>query len=554
MITIPFFSWLFNGGLYAREKSLIPFLPILCYLVAEFLGQIEKKEISLQNCVSGYFLTVFWCMVAAVSKKEEFTGEYAMVFLELLLMIVFVFLYRKTKLLPMLLVPAFLYLTATGVFLNGFKTEQLKEEFYESVTDVSWQKEISHTLAQEEGLFRLEQRGKDYEEQKADINRIWDTRQWTTSMYSSAYQDTYKKFRAHIFQVEQPSRNCMMQSVSENPLFQKFMGVKYLVGESAEKSSGPQGNPKESGNLTADINEHAAPVIYATDKVISQTEYQKLSFPYNQTTLMQYAVVEKENSLKQPEFSSGVWKSNILFPESSAVHKTNDGYRIQTKKSVQTSLIIPEREWDVSKEQLLYIQFDVKNHKKAKDVIVEISKVRNNLSAESHIYYNDNTTFTYVLKLEKNQKEAAVTFGKGDYSISNIRSFLGDGSILEEDDLYQSAFSPNWSLTRGNRICGEIHAVREGYLITSIPYDKGFEIWIDGKKCKSEIVNTAFWGAALPKGDHSIEIVYHSPGILLGKICSCLGVILWGSTYTFSFSFGYNFLTFFLYNRKKVKP
>lgn len=562
VITIPFFSWLFNGGLYAREKSLIPFLPVLCYLVAEFLEQIEKKEISLQNCIPGYFLTVFWCVTAAVSKKEEFTGEYAMVFLELLLLLVFAFLYRKTKLLPLLLVPAFLYLTGTGVFLNGFKTEQLDKEFYESVTDESFKKEISHILSQEEGLFRLEQKG-NYEEKKADINRIWDTRQWTTSMYSSAYQDTYKKFREHIFQVEQPSRNCLMHAVSENPLFQKFMGVKYLVGESAENSSELQENPKESGNLTADINENAAPVIYATDKVISQTEYEKLSFPYNQTTLMQYAVVEKENSFAEWEkISSDAWESSILFPESSAVQKTDDGYRIQTKKEVQTSLIIPEREGDVSREQLLYIQFDVKNHKRTKDVIVEISDIRNNLSAESHIYYNENTTFTYVLKLEKNQKAAAVTFGKGDYSISNIRSFLGDSSILENDDLYQSAFSPNWSLTKGNQIYGEIHAVREGYLITSIPYDKGFEIRIDGKKCKSEMVNTAFLGAALSKGDHSIEIVYHSPGILFGKICSCLGFIFWGTAavlerkrkYALSVSFGYNFLTFFLYNRKKVKP
>lgn len=553
VISIPFFSWLFNGGLYAREKSLIPFLPILCYLAAEILEQIRKKEISLRNCAAGYFLTALWCAIAVIFKTEEFTGEYAMVFLELLLCLAFAFLYWKTKLLPMLLIPAFLCLTVSGIYLNGIGTEQVEEEFYQSVTSASWKEEISDILAQEQGLFRLEQKGS-HEKKTANINRIWDARQWTTSMYSSTYQDAYKNFREDIFQAEQPFRNCLMQSVSENPLFRKFMGVKYLVGESAENGD----DSKETGHITADINEHAAPVIYATDKVISTAEYQKLSFPYNQTTLMQYAVAERENSAKQPEITSEVWESGILFPESSAVQKTDDGYHIQAKKAVQTSLIIPEREKDILKEQLLYIQFNVKNHKSSKDVIVEISDIRNNLSAESHIYYNGNTTFTYVLKLEKNQKEVLVKFGTGDYSISNIRSFLGNSSILEEDDLYQSAFSPNWSLTKGNQICGKIHADREGYLITSIPYDKGFEIWIDGKKRNSEIVNTAFLGAVLPKGDHSITIVYHSPGIWLGKLFSCLGVILWGTAvvlerkrkYVFSVSFGYNFLTFFLYNKK----
>lgn len=558
VISIPFFSWLFNGGLYVREKSLIPFLPVLCYLAAEILEQIRKKEISLRHCAAGYLMAALWCAIAVISQTEEFTGEYAMVFLELLFLPVFAFLYRKTKRLPMLLLPSFLFLTVIGIYLNGFGTEQIEEEFYESVTDASWKEEISDILAQDRGLFRLEQKG-NHEEKMANINRIWDARQWTTSMYSSTYQDAYKNFREHIFQTEQSFRNCLMQSGSENPLFQKFMGVKYLVGESAENSSAPWEGSKETESVTADINEYAAPVIYATDKVISQTEYQKLSFPYNQTTLMQYAVVDKENAVEEAEPSSDVWESDVLFPESSAVHKTNDGYRIQAKKAVQTSLMIPKRGADASKEQLLYIQFDVENHKSSRDVIVEISEIRNKLSAESHIYYNGNTTFTYVLKLEKNQKEAAVTFGKGEYSISNIRSFLGNSSILEEDDLYQSVFSPNWSLTKGNQICGEIYADREGYLITSIPYDKGFEIWIDGKKRDSEIVNTAFLGAVLPKGDHSIEIVYHSPGILFGKIFSCLGFAFWGTAavmersrkYVSSVLFGYNFLTFFLYNRKK---
>lgn len=556
VVTIPFFSWLFNGGLYARGKSLIPFLPVLCCLAAEFLERVRKKEISFQICMAGYLITVFWCVISAVFFQEkEFEGEYAVVFSELLLWLLSAVLYRKTKLLPLLFLPAILYLTAAGLTLNGVKSERMEKEFYESVTDASWEKEISGLLAREEGLFRLEQKG-NYEEKLADINRIWDARQWTTSMYSSACPDAYKNFREHVFQTEQPFRNSLMQPASENPLFQKFMGVKYLVKKDSKSHAD---KPEE---LTADIQECAAPVIYATDRVISEDAYRKLEFPYNQTALMQYAVANAEDApAKKKEASfANICESGVSIPESLTVHKTDKGYRIRSKQKVQTVLSVSEREKDASMEQLLYIQFEVRNYKKTKDVTVELERIRNKLSAENHIYYNGNTIFTYVFRLEKGQKEADVLFGKGDYAISNIRCFLGETSILKEKDLYQSAFCPNRTLTKGNIICGEIDAKQDGYLITSIPYDRGFEIRIDGRKRECEIVNTAFLGAKILKGAHKIEIRYHAPGVFAGKLLTCMGLLLWSGAavlerkkYALSMSFGYNFLTFLMYNRKKVK-
>ena len=43
ILTIPFFSYLLNGGLYIRDKVLIPFLPVLCYLIACYIKNSKKK-------------------------------------------------------------------------------------------------------------------------------------------------------------------------------------------------------------------------------------------------------------------------------------------------------------------------------------------------------------------------------------------------------------------------------------------------------------------------------------------------------------------------------
>lgn len=174
----------------------------------------------------------------------------------------------------------------------------------------------------------------------------------------------------------------------------------------------------------------------------------------------------------------------------------------------------------------MYLQFDVENHNKRKDFSIDLAGVRNKLSA-SYLYYNDNVTFTYVIRIPAGQTAIDALFSAGDYSVSNIRSFLGDASVLTDKRLYQSEFYPDREKTKGSRICGEITVKEDGYLVTSIPYDRGFEILIDESPVKTRKVNTAFLGASIDAGFHKIDIVYHAPGMTAGKILSFTGVCLW---------------------------
>ena len=66
---------------------------------------------------------------------------------------------------------------------------------------------------------------------------------------------------------------------------------------------------------------------------------------------------------------------------------------------------------------------------------------------------------------------------------------------------------------------------KSGYLITSIPYDSGFKIQVDGKNVKSEKVNTAFLGCKMKAGEHDIVITYHAPGMAAGKLMSFVGMM-----------------------------
>ena len=133
--------------------------------------------------------------------------------------------------------------------------------------------------------------------------------------------------------------------------------------------------------------------------------------------------------------------------------------------------------------------------------------------------------------MREGQDFVQIDFGAGSYEISDLQSYLWkSGTETGESGkaaLCQGEFLPQKEETKGNVIAGTVDAKEEGYLITSIPYDKNFEVYVDGKIVGNEKVNTAFLGIPLEKGTHKLRIVYHAPGVKVGKMLSIFGILLW---------------------------
>ena len=515
LLTVPLFAWGFNGMLYVRYKSLIPFLPFFCYLTAVFLNRMENGEIGRWKGVFIFGSTVGVSLLALYQQGNGSRAQnYQLILFESAALFFFFLIFQKWKRPFLLLVPALVCLVLINHAVNGKAGNLVQKEDYQEITDSAWQDAVRDALDGETGLYRTEQSGV-AKKRKDNVNRIWDMRQWTTSVYSSAYNTEYQKFRNNVFQVEQPFRNGLMQSASDNPLFQKFMGVKYVIGRS-----------EDGENFTTEVQEAAAPVIYGTSQMVSEKTYQTMEFPYNQTMLMQYAVTNEENiSEHGVTKTKGIREANVTFAAKKGIAKEGDAWKIKTKKEQEATLSV---EGETSgKERILYLQFDVENEHPNRDVSIVINGIRNKLTAKSHLYYNDNTTFTYVMKLSADQKKVNVTLGKGTYRICNLKSYVSDTTVLEDDSLYQSTFTPDWNATKGNQISGSIEMEQDGYLITSIPYDSHLEIKVDGREVVTEKVNTAFAGCRMVSGEHWVTITYHAPGLIMGKWISLAGIVLW---------------------------
>lgn len=511
VLVIPVFTYLLNGGLYIRDKVFIPFLPLLCYLIGIYLEKCRKRELSFIAGIVPYIITTIFVYIARNQfvSKDIGKGIWKVLLAESILFLICYVLYcamkryhKETKEILMLALPSVICLAVTmNTFYQMKPDRYVSRKLYRDVVGEQNRQAVKEAL-KDDGYYRTEQMGSD-DENAADLNRIWDVDQNITSIYSSAYNPDYQTFRQKTFGLEEPFRNGMMQSVSKNPVFQRMMGVRYIVSDSDVPG---YTLVKKCGTTGIYQNKDAAPVMYATDRVMTEEKYKKLAFPYNQTAFLEYAVVGEHTESSDQNIMTAYEPVSLKM----ANNRTTGGAE---QKTIQQE----------GQKQILFLRFRVDNAHPNKDVAVWINGIRNKLSAKDHVYYNENKIFTYAVPLKDGEDNISVTFGKGKYRLRHVQAYLG--SLPERSELlYQSEIQVDKKQTEDNVIQGTIRVKKDGWFITSIPYDKHFKIYIDGKETEIQKVNTAFLGCKIESGNHELKIIYHAPGTTTGKVLSLIGI------------------------------
>ena len=512
VLVIPVFAYLLNGGLYIRDKVFIPFLPLLCYLISIYLEKCRKRELSFIAGIVPYIITTIFVYIARNQFVSKAIGKsiWKVLLAESILFLICYVLYcamkryhKETKEILMLALPSVICLAVTmNTFYQMKPDRYVNRKLYRDVTGEQNRQAVKEALKDDDGYYRTEQIGTE-DENAADLNRIWDIGQNITSIYSSAYNSEYQEFRQKTFGLEEPFRNVMMQSVSKNSVFQRMMGVRYIVSDSDVPG---YTLVKKCGTTGIYQNKDAAPVMYATDRVMTEEEYKKLAFPYNQTAFLEYAVVGEHTESSDQNIMTAYAPVSLKM----ANNRTTGGAE---QKTMQQE----------GQKQILFLRFRVDNAHPNKDVTVWINGIRNKLSAKDHVYYNENKIFTYAVPLKDGEDNISVTFGKGKYRLRHVQAYLG--SLPERSELlYQSEIQVDKKQTEDNVIQGTIRVKKDGWFITSIPYDKHFKIYIDGKETEIQKVNTAFLGCKIESGNHELKIIYHAPGTTTGKILSLIGI------------------------------
>lgn len=78
----------------------------------------------------------------------------------------------------------------------------------------------------------------------------------------------------------------------------------------------------------------------------------------------------------------------------------------------------------------------------------------------------------------------------------------------------------------GNYVKGSIKTDKESTLFTSIPYEKGWMVYVDGKRQETLKINDEWVGVKLDKGTHTIEFKFIPTGLLFGSFITITSSVI----------------------------
>ena len=102
--------------------------------------------------------------------------------------------------------------------------------------------------------------------------------------------------------------------------------------------------------------------------------------------------------------------------------------------------------------------------------------------------------------------------------------FSEDAMIQVYDQLNQSPMHlTSWKDTK---LSGTVRAVKAGMLFTSIPFDKGWTVKVDGEKVETRKAFGAFLAIDVSAGDHVINFSYFPEGLKTGGLLSGRSIVI----------------------------
>lgn len=533
ILLCPIILYVLNGTLYIRGKALIACSVLFLYQFCQFLEWSQQNEIQLKKAV--LISAVGILLLIALRWENGLTGTGLLV--ELLLL----YYFRKKKNIWQI-APILVALLAT--FVSNWSSETyVTKDYYEEM----YTTEIAELMTYTEGNFYRTNIA--YREMDT-ANRVYGENFHGTSVYSSTYNSLYQLFYDAELGNNEVHRNAFMTTGVRNEYFYQFIGTKYIIGK---KDPGMQYELVKKGeHLNLYENKKAFPVVYKSQKLMDETEFSNLEFPYNIEALMTHTILEEDaiscedssqindNLFEKDTSSKSITKNTfekaeildayIFIQEKTEIPKSYTF--IQEKAEVSdTYTFIQEKEETYTinldehyRNKIIYLEFDIQNegaYQNEEDIWITINGVSNKLTDVDWLYYNGNTTFTYIIPME-DTTNLRIQIAKGKYDIRNLNMYASEPletAYAEAEDLRIDKAA--------STITCKVIAEKGEYLVTSFPYDKGFSVYINGKETEIQLVNEAFLGIPLQEGENEVEIQYHAPFFRWGILISCLGICLW---------------------------
>ena len=301
--------------------------------------------------------------------------------------------------------------------------------------------------------------------------------------------------------------NLNLRYANNSILADSLFGIQYNISDSPINKYGFK-DIYQKDNLTLYENQYFLPIAFASQSV------------YNDVKFTEHTLDNQASFLNQLADVNFDYFSPIPYEKT---ENTDDLISVTSSSnedaSIQYQIEVPEN----SQVYLSFTNLHFSNDKQKKvDILV---------NGEKKTFTTDNVFSFFNLGYTKEKKtfNIHVSFpGNSQVSFESPTFYRLDTQTLTEA-IQKIKEQPVTVSTSKNKVFATYDVQQDTSIFFTIPYDKGWSAYQDGKKIEIKQAQTGFMKVDIPKGKGTITLSFIPNGFITGAICSFTSLLLFGT-------------------------
>ena len=300
--------------------------------------------------------------------------------------------------------------------------------------------------------------------------------------------------------------NLNLRYANNSILADSLFGIQYNISDSPIDKYGFQ-DVYQKDNLTLYENQYSLPIAFASQSVYNDVKFTEHTLDNQASFLNQLADVNFDYFSPIP-----YEKTENTDDLTSVTSSSNED------AAIQYQIEVPEN----SQVYLSFTNLHFSNDKQKKvDILV---------NGEKKTFTTDNVFSFFNLGYTKEKKtfNINVSFpGNSQVSFESPTFYRLDTKTFTEA-IQKIKEQPVTVSTSKNKVFATYDIKQDTSIFFTIPYDKGWSAYQDGKKIEIKQAQTGFIKVDVPKGKGTITLSFIPNGFVVGAICSFTSLLLFG--------------------------
>ena len=478
------------------------FSTLLIYTAAEVLNRL--KEIKIWNFLVSLFLIVTGCSATIYLKSHySFLTD-----LNILLTLEFLVVY---SLLLLAVIKKFISVNLFAILISLFIMVEMSLNASSQIDGIAKEWGFASRIAYNRDIPAMESFSTYIRNQFTRTEKL-ETQTGNDSMkfnYNGISQFSSVRNRSASSTLDKlgfksSGTNLNLRYANNSILADSLFGIQYNISDSPIDKYGFK-DIYQKDNLTLYENQYSLPIAFASQSVYNDVNFNEHTLD-NQTSFL--------NQLANLKFD---YFSPIPYDKT---ENTNDLISITSSSNedaaIQYQIEVPEN----SQVYLSFTNLHFSNDKQKKiDILV---------NGEKKIFTTDNVFSFFNLGYTKEKKTFnihVIFSGNSQISFESPTFYRLDTLTLTEA-IQKIKEQPVTVSTSKNKVFTTYDVQQDTSIFFTIPYDKGWSAYQDGKKIEIKQAQTGFMKVDVPKGKGTITLSFIPNGFVVGVICSFTSLLL----------------------------